>query len=104
MDHSPATVLALPAVANLGAAAALASSLQAQMESGSGSDKSSGPVRVDGSELQVYDTSTVALLLQLRRLAQAEGRPFELQALPAKLVQLAQLYGVEELLDLPAGD
>jgi phospholipid transport system transporter-binding protein len=108
MDHSPASVLALPAVANLGAAAALASSLQAQMESGhgsgSGSEKSSGPVRVDGSALQVYDTSTVALLLQLRRLAQAEGRPFELQALPAKLVQLAQLYGVEELLDLPAGD
>jgi hypothetical protein len=125
MDSGSATVLALPAVANLGAAAGLASSLQAQLESGrgsgrdddgrddeKGSDKgsgsssgsSTGPVRVDGSALQVYDTSTVALLLQLRRLAQAAGRPFELQAPPAKLVQLAQLYGVEELLGLPAGD
>jgi phospholipid transport system transporter-binding protein len=90
------TVLALPEVANLGAAADLAETFHAQVEAGTGT------VRVDGSALKVYDTSTVALLLQLRRQAQAAGRPFELQAPPAKLVQLAQLYGVEELLGSPA--
>jgi phospholipid transport system transporter-binding protein len=87
-----AGVLALPAVANLGAAAGLADNLQAQLQAGS------GPVRVDGSALQVYDTATVALLLQLRRLAQASGRSFELRAPPVKLMQLAQLYGVDALL------
>jgi phospholipid transport system transporter-binding protein len=91
-----AAVLTLPAVANLGAAAGLASSLQVQLEAGS------GPVRVDASALQVYDTSTVALLMQLRRLAQQAGRSFELQAPPTQLVQLARLYGVDELLGTAA--
>ncbi len=94
--QAQSTTLVLPATANLGAAAGLADSLQAEMASGS------GPVQVDGSALQVFDTSTVALLLQLRRQAQAAGRPFELKAPPAKLVQLAQLYGVDALL-CPSG-
>lgn len=90
-----AAVLALPATANLSAAADLADRLQTQLDMGS------GPVQVDCQALQVYDTSTVALLLQLRRLAQAAGRPFALLAPPAKLLQLAQLYGVEDLLGSP---
>ena len=90
--------ISLPAVANLGAAAALATRLQDELEA------SGGTVRVDASALQVYDTSTVALLMQLRRLAQAAGRPFELHAAPDKLVQLARLYGVDELLCAPRAD
>jgi phospholipid transport system transporter-binding protein len=65
-----------------------------------------GVLRIDASALQAYDSSTIALLLQARRLAQAAraGRGFEVVGAPAKLAELARLYGVEELLSLsPAG-
>lgn len=57
---------------------------------------------VDGSQLRRFDSSALAVLLECRRLAQAWGKRFELQALPAKLRELAKLYGIEELLAGPA--
>ena len=60
----------------------------------------SGPLRVDASALQAFDTSAIALLLHGRRLAQAAGRDFDVRGAPPKLAQLAQLYGVAELLGL----
>lgn len=62
---------------------------------------SQGPgaaLELDASALATFDTSVIALLLQARRLAQAEGRGFQVRGAPGKLVQLAQLYGVESLL------
>ncbi len=38
--------------------------------------------------------------MQARRLAVAQGRGFEVVGAPAKLAELARLYGVEELLSL----
>ncbi len=58
--------------------------------------------RVDASALREFDTSALALLLQARRQAQAEGRGFEVVGAPHKLVQLARLYGVDRLLALQA--
>lgn len=88
----------LPATATLEQAADLAASLPAAVAEGT------GVLRIDAGALRDCDTSTIALLLQARRLAQAAGRGFEVVAAPAKLAQLAQLYGVEELLSLaPAG-
>ena len=84
----------LPATATLDEAAALAETLPAVIASGS------GPLRIDASALQSFDTSAIALLLQARRLAQAAGRSVEITAAPAKLAELARLYGVEELLSL----
>lgn len=56
---------------------------------------------VDATALQEFDSAVLALLLQARRLAQAGGGPaFEVRGAPPKLVQLAQLYGVAELLGL----
>ncbi len=95
MNGLASSTLTLPAVANVGAAAELAAQLQTQLQAGT------GPVQVDAGALQVYDTATVALLLQLRRLAQAANRPLTLKAAPDKLLQLARLYGVEELLAAP---
>jgi len=66
-----------------------------------GNSEASGPVEVDASGLRHFDTSTIALLMQARRLAQQAGRAFSVHGVPDKLVQLAQLYGVEELLSLP---
>jgi phospholipid transport system transporter-binding protein len=84
----------LPATTTIEQAAELALTLPAAMAEGSGS------VQIDASALRDFDTSAIALLLQARRLAQAAGHGFQVVGAPAKLAQLAQLYGVEELLSL----
>ena len=88
----------LPAHATLEQAAELALTLPPEVAAGSDT------LRVDASQLQAYDSSTIALLLHARRLAQAAGRRFEVTGAPGKLVQLARLYGVEELLALAPND
>ncbi|MDP1901356.1 MAG: STAS domain-containing protein [Rubrivivax sp.] len=84
----------LPPQATLEQAAALAQMLPAALA------ESSGTLRIDASALEGFDSSTIALLMQARRLAQAAGRGFEVTAAPAKLAELARLYGVGELLAL----
>jgi phospholipid transport system transporter-binding protein len=84
----------LPEQAHLEQAAALAAQLPAALAEGEGA------FTVDASAVKAYDTSTIALLLQARRLATAAGRGFAVTGAPAQLTQLAALYGVEELLSL----
>ena len=55
---------------------------------------------VDGGQLRRFDSSALAVLLECRRLAEAWGKRFELHGLPTKLVELAQLYGMDEVLGL----
>ena len=57
-----------------------------------------GAVVVDASNLQHFDSSALAVLLECERAADAWGKPFELRNAPAKLVALARLYGVDTLL------
>jgi len=59
---------------------------------------------VDASELAEFDSSAVALLLEARRRAAARGRTLRIDGAPAQLVELARLYGVDELLGLPAAE
>jgi phospholipid transport system transporter-binding protein len=82
----------LPATATLQEAATLAAGLPAEVSEGS------GVLRVEAAALQHFDSSTIALLMQARRLATAAGRGFEVVGLPPKLTELAQLYGVADLL------
>jgi phospholipid transport system transporter-binding protein len=82
----------LPEHATLEQAAALAATLPAAVAAGT------GPLSIDASALKAYDSSTLSLLMQARRLAQAAGRGFEVVGAPAQLLQLAALYGVDELL------
>ena len=84
----------LPATATLNEAAALAATLPEAVAAGS------GVLQMDASGLTAFDSSTIALLLQAQRLAQAAGRGFEVTATPPKLQQLASLYGVDGLLPL----
>jgi phospholipid transport system transporter-binding protein len=56
---------------------------------------------IDASALRQFDSSALAVLLECQRLAQASGRGFAVRGAPAKLEQLAKLYGMGELL-LPA--
>lgn len=62
-----------------------------------------GPVVIDASALQVFDSSALAVLLESARRAHAAGRPFEVRGVPSKLADLAGLYGLEEVLPGLAG-
>jgi phospholipid transport system transporter-binding protein len=84
----------LPTNATLEHAAELAAGLTTEVAKGG------GVLTVDASALQAFDSSTIALLLQARRVAEAAGRGFAVTGAPDKLVELARLYGVDGLLSL----
>jgi phospholipid transport system transporter-binding protein len=90
----------LPATLTIAQARAAWEQLAVQAREG---DAAAGSMfSVDASALREFDTATLALLLQARRQAQAQGRSFEVVGAPHKLVQLARLYGVDALLELKA--
>lgn len=92
----------LPATATLAEASALARSAEQALMSGVGEGGARAPLEVDASALVSFDTSVLAVLLHSRRLALAAGCEFRIAGAPPKLAQLARLYGVAELLDLPS--
>ena len=55
-------------------------------------------VTVDASGLSQFDSAALAVLLECQRLAQAYGKGFAVRHAPAKLAELARLYGVDALL------
>jgi phospholipid transport system transporter-binding protein len=61
-------------------------------------ERGEGAVVVDAGPLQRFDSSALAVLLEIDRVAQAWGRDFAIRSVPAKLVALARLYGVDGLL------
>lgn len=56
------------------------------------------PAELDAGALQDFDSSAVALLLALARVARERGVELRLLALPPRLRELAVLYGVGSLL------
>jgi len=52
----------------------------------------------DASALKVFDSSALAVLLECRREALAQGKSFAVSRLHPRLQALASLYGVGELL------
>jgi phospholipid transport system transporter-binding protein len=56
------------------------------------------PAVADASALERFDSSALAVLLECRREALAQGRAFTVTGMPPRLAELAGLYGVEELL------
>ncbi len=61
-----------------------------------------GPaVMVDAASLKLFDSSALSVLLEFRRASVALGKGFAIRNLSPRLVDLARLYGVAELL-LPA--
>jgi phospholipid transport system transporter-binding protein len=59
-------------------------------------------VMVDAGGLQNFDSSALAILLECRRETLAAGKAFAVLGLPARLRQLAGLYGVAELIPAAA--
>ena len=71
-----------------------------------GKDMASQPqdVVVDASALHQFDSSALAILLECRRQALAQGKTFAVQGAPERLVQLADVYGVAALISaVPKG-
>jgi phospholipid transport system transporter-binding protein len=67
----------------------LAQALRAQPEAA---------VIADAGPLAEFDSSALAVLLECRREALSLGKTFSVSRLPARLRELAALYGVAELL------
>lgn len=55
-------------------------------------------VVVDAGALKEFDSSALAVLLECRREALAAGKAFSVTGLPARVRQLAGLYGVADLI------
>ncbi len=53
---------------------------------------------VDGASLQRFDSSALAVLLELRRECARIGKQFAVRSLPQRLRDLATLYGIDGLL------
>lgn len=60
--------------------------------------ESSANIAVDAAALVRFDSTALAVLLELRRAALSAGKTFVLQGLPSRLNDLARLYGIDELL------
>jgi phospholipid transport system transporter-binding protein len=84
-------VLTFPAVVTHAQALETARGLNAQVTS------EAAAVVLDASALTQFDSSTLAVMLACRRQAMAAGKTFSVLGLPARLSQLAGLYGVAEL-------
>lgn len=85
-------LLQLPAKLNIADARAAVPALVAQAREGG------GPLEVDASPLSDFDSSAIATLLELRRIATAAGRAFSVRGVPQSMAELAALYGVAALL------
>ncbi len=53
---------------------------------------------VDAGALERFDSSALAVLLALRRESMAHGKTLRIRSLPARLHDLAAVYGIGELL------
>jgi len=59
-------------------------------------------VVVSAASLGRFDSAALAVLLELRRAALTLGKSFAVTSLPKRLTDLANLYGIEELLPAQA--
>jgi phospholipid transport system transporter-binding protein len=59
---------------------------------------SEAQVTVDASALIRFDSTALAVCLELRRVASRAGKSLVWQAVPTRLLDLARLYGIAELL------
>ena len=59
---------------------------------------------VDATALTRFDSAALAVLLEFRREVIALGKQFSVRGLPARLADLAALYGVDGLLPAESAD
>jgi len=88
-----AALLTLPADLRHSNAAACLAQLQSQIRSSVNHE-----VEIQAGTLSDFDSSALAVLLGCRREAESLSKSLKFKQFPAKLRQLALLYGVSELL------
>jgi phospholipid transport system transporter-binding protein len=88
------TALALPELLTHDQALMCVQSLQIRASAELGDS-----VVIDASTLKKFDSSALAALLQCRRDAAVMGKSFKLSGLPQQVRELANLYGIRELLE-----
>jgi phospholipid transport system transporter-binding protein len=93
MEQPPAVHAQLPERLTLGEAVATLQHLERELGS-----HAAMALTVDASHLSVFDSSAVAVLLELRRKLQAQGKTLHLHDGPKRLHDLVQMYGLNELL------
>ena len=62
------------------------------------SETGAGELVVDASTLKRFDSSALAVLLESARIARGWGKRLRVERPPRQLADLAQLYGVADLL------
>jgi phospholipid transport system transporter-binding protein len=55
-------------------------------------------ITIDASGLSHFDSAALAVVLECQRLAQAWGKGLVIRGAPAKLMDLARLYGLDGVL------
>jgi phospholipid transport system transporter-binding protein len=92
--------LKLPNSVRVDAAPALWSSLQASLraEAAQVSNGAGAELSINAADLQQFDSVVLTLLLSASRLCADLGLRLCVQNVPAKLQELARVYGVAELL------
>lgn len=85
--------MALPERLTLGEAVATLSRLDGLL-----ADQPGAQVVLDAGSLREFDSSALAVLLELRRRLQARGKALRVEGWPRRLQDLATLYGVHGLL------
>jgi phospholipid transport system transporter-binding protein len=86
-------VLVLPAQLTHAEAAACARMLAQALRAQPGRE-----AVADASALETFDSSALAVLLECRREALAQGKAFAVARMPERLRELAGVYGVADLL------
>lgn len=89
-------MLSLPETLGLAEAPLWVDRLQDELKG----DGAADPVEIDAVKLAHFDSAVLALLLHFRREALQAKRGFVLRGAPPKLLALADLYGVREILGL----
>lgn len=101
-------MLKLPVVVRMDDVPALWRSWQASLRAEAAQVRSAAGalVSISAAELERFDSSVLTLLLGAARLCADEGVQLRLHAVPARLQELARVYGVAELLwpELVAGE
>lgn len=86
-------MLALPEVLTLSQAKACLDGLLQGLKA-----ESATVVVVNAARLQTFDSAALAVLMECRRVAASTSKSLQIQGMPARLRDLAQLYGVSDLL------
>ena len=88
--------MALPAVLTQAQATAVAAQLQGAIA------VHTGRFVIDASALHQFDSSALSVLLTGMRAAAAKGIQLQVHGLPGRAQQLAEVYGLSDLLQSPA--